>query len=239
MELSGVNIAVGYENRAVLRDINFSAQTGQLISLIGLNGSGKSTLLFSIAGLQPLLSGSLKFNGESISKWSANQRAQKMAIVSTQRLNSANMTAFEVVAMGRYPYTGVFGKLQRADVEVIEASMLKCGLKDLQKREFSTLSDGERQRTVIARALAQETELILMDEPTSFLDIRGKSEVFELLSALSTNRLVIFSTHEIEFALRTATDFWLVDETNVFSTLNKTEIEQNELLNNLYAKPLI
>jgi iron complex transport system ATP-binding protein len=234
MEFRGENIAVGYGKTPFITGINFNAKVGQLIALMGLNGSGKSTLLNSLSGLQPILSGKLWLNEEPANQWTVAQRALRLAIVTTGKLNTGHMSAFEVAAMGRYPHTGLFGALQPEDIAIVEQAMLQCGLKDLFKREFLTLSDGERQRVLIARALAQQTKLILMDEPTSYLDVRGKAEVFDLLAQLSQNHLIIFSTHEVALAPRVTTHFWLIDEARNFSSHSASEVVEGQLLEKLF-----
>jgi len=234
MELRAQNISVGYGKTTVISDVNFTCNAGQLIALMGLNGCGKSTLLNSLSGLQPLLAGDLFLDAGPVANWSLAEKAQRIAIVTTGRLQTANMTAFEVAAMGRYPYTGLFGKLQTHDVEIVEFSMQQCGLETLRNREFITLSDGEKQRVLIARALAQQTPLIFLDEPTSYLDVRGKAEVFDLLQKLADNHLIIFSTHEVSLAPRVATHFWLIDEARNFSSHAASEVKEESLLERVY-----
>lgn len=234
MELRAKNITVGYGKKTVISNINFTCTQGQLIALMGLNGSGKSTLLNALSGLQPLLGGDLFLDAEPVSSLSLAEKAQRVAIVTTGKLQAANMTAFEVAAMGRYPYTGLFGKLKPQDVDVVEFAMHKCGLEHLKNREYNTLSDGEKQRVLIARALAQQTAIIFLDEPTSYLDVRGKAEVFDLLQQLAPNHLIIFSTHEVSLAPRVATHFWLIDEESNFSSYTSKEVAEGQLLDKLF-----
>jgi iron complex transport system ATP-binding protein len=236
MKLRAENIAVGYGKKAVISKVNFSCETGQLIALMGLNGCGKSTLLNSLSGMQALLAGELFLDTEPVANWSLQEKAQRIAIVTTGRLQAANMTAFEVAAMGRYPYTGLFGKLKPQDIEIVEFSMQQCGLELLKNREFNTLSDGEQQRVLIARALAQQTPLIFLDEPTSYLDVRGKAEVLDLLQVLATNHLIVFSTHEVSLAPRVTTHFWLIDEESNFSSHTAKEVAENQLLEKLFYR---
>lgn len=216
--LRAEHIAIGYSKKTILSDLNFSADSGERIALLGLNGTGKSTLLRTLAGLLRVKSGSVKLAGEDINVLRSDERARRLAVVTTERMKTGNMTAFEVVSMGRYPYTGIFGRLNAADEEAIRASLETCGVLDLQEQFFAELSDGQKQRTLIARALAQETPVILLDEPTSFLDVRGKAEVFDLLRKLP-EKLILFSTHEVERAMEVASRCWVIDEDGGFHDL--------------------
>lgn len=216
--LSAKNIAVGYERHTILEDVDFSASKGERIALLGLNGTGKSTLLLSLAALLPLKKGTVSWNEQSIADCSAGDRAKLLAVVTTDRLKTGSMTGFEVAAMGRYPFTGLFGRLKHEDEQIVADAMEQCGLSGLQSHPFAQLSDGQKQRALIARALSQQTPLILLDEPTSYLDVRGKTEVFELISRLN-DQLVIFSTHEVERACRVATRCWVIDEQGKFHDL--------------------
>ncbi len=209
--LSAKNITVGYEGHAVLQNVSISADSGERIALLGLNGTGKSTLLLSLATLLPVLKGDIYWGAQSLSELSAEDRARLVAVVTTDRVKTGSMTTREVVAMGRYPYTGMFGKLSAEDEHIVSQVADQCGLIGLYDQPFSNLSDGQKQRALIARALAQQTPLILLDEPTSFLDVRGKKEVFDLLAQLD-DQLVIFSTHEVESAVKVASRCWVIGE---------------------------
>lgn len=216
--LSAKHMAVGYPQRTVLSDLQFVANPGERIALLGLNGTGKSTLLLTLAGLLPVKSGAIYWEERDLIQLSAADRAAIIAVVTTDRFKAGNMTAYEIAAMGRYPFTGMFGKLSVSDHEKIEQAIATCGLEQLEHRKFDQMSDGQKQRVLIARALAQETPVILLDEPTSFLDIRGKAEVFDLLAQLP-DKLILFSTHEVERALDISTRCWIIDENNIFHDL--------------------
>lgn len=219
--LRAEHIAIGYPKKTLLSDLSFSAESGERIALLGLNGTGKSTLLRTLAGLLTAKSGSVKLEAEDLNALRSDERARRLAVVTTERLKTGSMTAFEVVAMGRYPYTGMFGRLNAKDEEAIHASLQICGVLDLQQQLFAELSDGQKQRTLIARALAQETPVIILDEPTSFLDVRGKAEVFDLLKRLP-EKLILFSTHEVERATEVASRCWVIDEDGGFHDLPVT-----------------
>jgi len=220
--LSAQNISVGYDKQVILNEISLSAARGERIALLGLNGTGKSTLMLSLAGLLPLLSGEVCWGDEKLSQLASADRSKLRAIVTTDHFKTGNMSLFEVVAMGRYPYTGLFGKLNEEDVETVNRVLETCGLTEIQERLFEQLSDGQKQRSLIARALTQETPMLLLDEPTSFLDVRGKAEVFDLLSSLR-NQLVVFSTHEVEKAMQVATRYWVIDSGGVLHDINASD----------------
>lgn len=209
--LQASDIAVGYPEKTILQGVSLSADKGERIALLGLNGTGKSTLMLSLAGLLPLKSGEVQLNGQAMRDMSSSARAAQLAVVTTDRFKTGNMTAREVVAMGRYPYTGMFGKLKANDIHAVDKATEICGLRNIQGQMFSQLSDGQKQRAMIARAIAQETPVVLLDEPTSFLDVRGKVEVFQLLSHLN-DRLVVFSTHEVQLAEKVASRFWAIGD---------------------------
>lgn len=230
--LRAEHIAIGYPKKTILAELNFSAKSGERIALLGLNGTGKSTLLRTLAGLLPVKSGSVQLGNQDINTLRSDERARRLAVVTTERMKTGNMIAFEVAAMGRYPYTGMFGRLNATDAEAIRLALETCGVQDLQKQLFAELSDGQKQRTLIARALAQETPVILLDEPTSFLDVRGKAEVFDLLGKLP-EKLILFSTHEVERATAVASRCWVIDEDGGFHDL---PVESDSDRANIYTK---
>lgn len=204
------HLAVGYPRKTLLKDVQLTAGKSECIALLGLNGSGKSTLLRTLAGFLAPQSGEVFWQEASLHSISAAERAKLMAVVTTERFKTGNMTVFEVVSMGRYPHTGLLGNLNDADLLSVQSAIGECALNGLEDAFYAELSDGQKQRVLIARALAQETPAILLDEPTSFLDIKGKAEVFGLMGQLQ-NRLVIFSTHEIDKAVEVATRLWVID----------------------------
>lgn len=218
------NLAVGYPRKMLLNDVQLTAGKSECIALLGLNGSGKSTLLRTLAGLHAPQNGEVFWQQSSLNTISASERAKLMAVVTTERFKTGNMSVFEVVSMGRYPYTSLLGQLSDADLASVQSAISECALDGLGEALFAELSDGQKQRVLIARALAQETPAILLDEPTSFLDIKGKAEVFGLMGQLQ-NRLVIFSTHEIDKAVEVATRFWVIDEAGAIHDLPGGSVE--------------
>ena len=184
--------------------------------LMGPNGSGKSTLMHTMAGLLSPLSGEVLISGKSLSKLRMKEVAQLLSLVLTERVDTGNMTIWEVIALGRYPYTNFFGGLRAEDEAIIRRSLDACRLGDMAQRIFTELSDGERQRVMIARAIAQAPRLLLLDEPTAFLDPPGRIRVFELLQDLAHDRglAVVVCTHDVEVAARHADRLWVVGPEN-------------------------
>ncbi len=197
-------LTAGYHGLPLIRDLTFSLKKGEILTVIGPNGAGKSTLLKSIAGLLEPLGGKVVLGDGELDSLPRAERAKRVAFVFTDRVRSEYLTCGEVVASGRYPYTGRFGLLSNRDRDVIEEGIELLRIRELRDREFDTLSDGQRQRVLLARAFCQEPELLLLDEPTSFLDIRYKLEFLSLLQEMRRGRdmTVILSLHELELARR-------------------------------------
>lgn len=181
--------------------------------LMGPNGSGKSTLMQTIAGLIPPLSGELSVAGELITKLKHKERAKLMSLVLTERIEHGSLSVWDIVSTGRYPYTGLRGKLLAHDIEIMEHSLSVCRVSEMKHRYYSELSDGEKQRVMIARALAQDTPLMLLDEPTAHLDLPSRLEVLTMLRDLARElkKGIIVSTHELDLALQWADMIWLLD----------------------------
>lgn len=192
--------------------LNLSLAAGELVCLIGPNGVGKSTLLRTLAGLQPPLGGQALLNGDDIHRLSARDLARRLSMVLTGRVEVGLLSAYELVALGRHPYTDWTGRLTEHDTAVVRWAIEAVGAVPLAGRIFGQLSDGERQKILIARALAQEPELMLLDEPTAYLDLPRRVEILGLLRGLahSTGRAVLLSLHDLDLALRTADRIWLL-----------------------------
>lgn len=201
-----------YGERVLIKPVSLDFPAGKLTALIGRNGTGKSTLLRAIAGLNENFTGELKIEGKGIKDMPAAERSHLLAFVNTQRPRIANLTCHDVVGMGRAPYTDWIGRLSDNDERIVEESLAKVGMADFEHRQLSTMSDGECQRVMIARALAQDTPVILLDEPTSFLDLPSRYELVSLLNHLShdSGKTVIFSTHELDLAMRRADNIALL-----------------------------
>ncbi|MDE7345483.1 MAG: ABC transporter ATP-binding protein [Muribaculaceae bacterium] len=196
------NITLGYKSRILLSDADTAFPKATLTSLIGRNGTGKSTLLRAIAGLNPQFTGSILLDGHDLRSLSPARLARTLAFVSTQRTRIPSMRCADAVAMGRAPYTNWIGRMQKEDEEIVMRSLADVGMTDFAQRTLDTMSDGECQRVMIARALAQDTPIILLDEPTSFLDMPSRYDLVDLLGRLAheQGKCILFSTHELDIA---------------------------------------
>lgn len=231
MSLSLSSLTFGYGRRCLAMDLTVSLPPHRLTALLGANGTGKSSLLRIAAGLMKPQKGSVYWGEEELSTLSLSQRAQQLSVVLTERTDTAHLTVYEAVAMGRTPYTSFFGTLAAADKAVVEKSMEQTAVTHLAHRPLSSLSDGERQRVMIAKALAQETPMILLDEPTSFLDFRGKIDLLQLLHRLTKEerKTILFSTHDIELALRTVDYLWLLHDQRLTAGTPEDLLNNNAL----------
>jgi iron complex transport system ATP-binding protein len=207
-----IGYSVGKSGNILLPPLTASARRGEMITLIGKNGIGKSTLLRTIAGLQAPLGGDIVYSGKSINEYSRTSIARTIAYISTEIVKVSNMRVYDLVALGRYPYTSWFGKIDRDNHEIIIDAIEKTGMSSLSWRFISELSDGERQKAMIARILAQDTGILVMDEPTAFLDIGSKFEILHLMHQLSqeNGKTIIFSTHDLNVAMSQADKIWLI-----------------------------
>lgn len=202
------SLTIGYEDKGtfseVAHQINASVYAGELTSLIGPNGVGKSTLLRTLSRLQPIYEGDITFYGENLQEIKKERLATLLSVVLTERPSIYNISVKEMVAMGRNPYTNYWGSLSQKDEKVIDEALEMVGIMALGARKFETLSDGEKQKVMIAKALAQQTPIILLDEPTSFLDYPSKIELMQLLYQLTQERqkTILFSTHDLDLAMQ-------------------------------------
>ena len=198
------DLAVGYDGRAVVKDLTFSLRPGGILTLIGPNGAGKSTILKTLARRLAPVAGAVLLDGKALSAMAENELAKRLSIVTTERVRAELMSSREVVATGRYPYTGRLGILSEHDRAVVDEAMALTHVTELRDAPFEQISDGQRQRVMLARALCQEPEVLLLDEPTSFLDVRYKVEFLTTLRALARSRqiAVVVSLHELDCAAR-------------------------------------
>lgn len=196
------NISIGYGSRVIQRDLSFTLADGTVTALLGANGCGKSTLLRTLAGLQPAISGT----------YLPMPNERDVALVLTERLSVESATVRDVVAMGRYPYTSFLGTLSAADHRIVSEAMEQVGVEDLADTFYNDHSDGEKQRVLIAKALAQKTPVILLDEPTAHLDLPSRIKTLNLLRDIAHNqgKTILISTHELDLALRTADNILLM-----------------------------
>ena len=211
--ISASNLAIGYKSNVVANNINFSCDSGELCAIVGVNGVGKSTLLRTLGNLQPRLSGNVSLSNKGLSTYSSQALAQKLSVVLTEQPSSKNLTVEELIALGRQPYTNWIGTLTSKDKIHIEESLGAFLLNDLRHRKCHELSDGQLQRVLIARAMAQDTSLILLDEPTTHLDLYHKVQILKLLRRLAHNKgkTIIFTTHEIDLAIQLCDKILILD----------------------------
>ena len=215
-------LEIGYrikrKQTSVFKGLNASFQSGSLIGLIGDNGVGKSTLLKTLTGYLKPLHGSVLIQGENLESLSFEKKATLISIVTTEKIGGFNLTVYDVVALGRTPYLSMFGKLMPDDIAVIERSLERLGLASLKDTLMEELSDGQRQKVMIAKSLAQETPIILLDEPTAFLDYTSKHKLFEDLKVVSLEekKLIIVSSHDIDLMQKYMTKALYLKENNLF-----------------------
>jgi iron complex transport system ATP-binding protein len=211
-----IELAVGYKSRSsqnlVLDKLNLSVRRGELVCFLGTNGTGKSTLLRTVSRLQPALAGTVEIEGVELRRLSQLELARRLGIVLTERPTVGALTARRIVELGRYPYWDWAGRMSTRDHEVVHWAIEAVGAEHLASRDIMSLSDGERQRFMIARALAQEPSILLLDEPTAFLDVPSRVELMGLLRRLAREQqlAIVASTHDLELALRMADTLWLV-----------------------------
>ncbi|NQX82673.1 MAG: ABC transporter ATP-binding protein [Flavobacteriaceae bacterium] len=207
------NLDIGYKEENVLvKDININIVNNKLICLLGCNGAGKSTLLKTISKLMKPINGKVELSGNDIFLKKNNNISKRISIVLTDKIYESNMTVYELVSLGRQPYTDWFGNIRDEDrLKILESLAITDSI-DLKDKKVSELSDGQAQKVWISRALAQDTDIILLDEPTSHLDFRNKIKIFNLLKniVLTTDKTVIISTHEVNLALKIAEELWLI-----------------------------
>ena len=197
------NIKLGYGSRTLLDGVSTTFESGTLTALLGRNGAGKSTLLRAIAALGRIEGGSVELCGDDLNAIDSEQIARRISFVTTDKVRIANLTCEDVVALGRAPYTNWIGRMQEVDRQIVADALAAVGMSDFARKSMDSMSDGECQRVMIARALAQQTPIILLDEPTAFLDLPTRHEVCALLRRLAheEGKTVIFSTHDLDIAM--------------------------------------
>ena len=225
------HLTIGYGEKAVLSDISQSLQAGRLVCLLGANGVGKSTLLRTLAGFLQPPSGKVLLDGKDLTTLSLSERSKAVSIVLTERVEVPYMKVRDLVGMGRSPYTGFFGTLTKEDKAIVGEAIEMVGIADLAERTIDTLSDGERQKAMLAKALAQQTPVILLDEPTAFLDFHAKISTLRLMLKLAheTNKTILMSTHDVEMALRLSDLLWIVQDGKI-QTGTTTSLTENGIL---------
>lgn len=212
------NLTIGYRNQKVTvkevsKDLNLHLERGELVCLIGPNGSGKSTLIRTLTGIQPPLHGDVWLCNRKIVDFSPQEKARTLSVVLTSQVQAGYLTAFDIVALGRFPYTNWAGRLSDTDRTIVLSALSSVGAGDLTDRFIHEMSDGERQKVMIARALAQEPDLMVLDEPTAFLDLPHKIETMRILRnvAQKTKKAILLSIHDLNLAIRCADQLWIID----------------------------
>lgn len=212
------DLTIGYfqskQRKVVQSGINLTLYSGEVTCLLGLNGAGKSTLIRTLCGFQPSLGGNVLLRGKPLSKYSQGEFAREVGVVLTERTNAGGITVHELVGLGRHPFTGFFGTLREKDIAIIEKSLQAVGMQHKSNNYVSELSDGERQKVMIAKVLAQECPIIVLDEPTAFLDVTSRIETMVLLRKLAKeqHKAIILSTHDIDSAISMADNLWLLSK---------------------------
>lgn len=242
--LKAEQLSIGYKTKkaetVIVSNINFELQKGQLIGLVGANGIGKSTLLRTLIKVQPKLSGRISLNDKDLKSTSILELAKQLSIVLTEPLTSKNFSVYELVALGRHPYTNWIGNLTEDDTTIINSSLDLVNITDLKDRKCYELSDGQLQKVMIARALAQDTDIIVLDEPTTHLDMYHKAYILKLLQKLTkeTGKTILFSSHEIDLAIQLCDKLIVMTENEVLIDSPKNHIKKGTF-NSLFPKDLI
>lgn len=235
-------LSIGYSGKGdvkvVASDICAGINSGELTCLLGANGVGKSTLLRTLSAFQPKLSGEIRIQGKEIGSYTDKQLSKVISVVLTEKCDIRNMTSVELIGLGRSPYTGFWGTLSKEDKEVVDHAINLVGISHLAHRMVHTLSDGERQKVMIAKALSQETPVIFLDEPTAFLDFPSKVEMMQLLHQLSrqTDKTIFLSTHDLELALQIADKIWLMDKVNGVTIGTPEDLSLDGTLSSFFAR---
>lgn len=225
------DLYIGYDEdisrHIVAETLNASLAQGTMACLVGANGVGKSTLMRTLSGFQPALRGEVRIEGRPIGEYTPRELSEKVGVVLTERNATPDLTVEEVVAIGRMPYTNFWGRLTAADHRAVDAAIALVGIESLRHKKIGRVSDGERQKVMIAKALAQQTGIILLDEPTAFLDYGSKVSVMRLLRRLAheQGKVVLLSTHDLEIAFQTTDEVWILQREGLQTgTLDELEL---------------
>ena len=235
------DLAVGYRNGknevTLLKDLNLSLAKGKLVALLGQNGAGKSTLLRALTCDEKPLSGTIQVNGKNLAEMSQKERSRIIGLVSTDRIQAGALTVTELVGLGRQPHTGFLGRLDEEDHAIVRQAMEDSGIISKAGEYIASLSDGERQKAMIARALAQQTPIIILDEPTAFLDVASRIETMRLLQTLAHERgkAVLLSSHDISQSLMLADELWLITTDRQVITGTTPELVASGAMNRLFT----
>ena len=236
------SLSTGYRSKnnvtVIAHNINATIRGGELTCLLGPNGAGKSTLLRTLSAFLPPVSGNITIMGRNLNDYSDKELAKTIGVVLTEKTDLRNMSVEDLIGLGRSPYTGFWGTLHEDDRRVVAEAIEMVGIVPLKDRMLQTLSDGERQKVMIAKALAQQTPVIFLDEPTAFLDFPSKVEIMQLLHTLSrtTGKIIFLSTHDLELALQIADTIWLMDKEKGVMIGTPQELAFNGMLNSFFSQ---
>ena len=238
------NLSIGYQQKkdakVIASDINLEIEKGKLITVLGKNGIGKSTLLRTLSKVQQPISGDIFIHQKKLQELTEKQLSTQLSLVLTERLPESQLTVYELIALGRQPYTNWIDKLSKNDIEKVDTAINQTEIEHLKNNRFYELSDGQLQRVLIARALAQDTEIIILDEPTAHLDMHQTIKIFSLLKKLvaETKKTVIISSHEINLSIQLADEIILITENN-FEAGTPTELIKTNAFDTLFPKELV
>lgn len=237
MMLETKNLSVGYDKKVVVKNVEIQVNKGEILCFLGANGAGKTTVLRTLSTLLKTIDGEVYLKNESIDKIDKKELAKKLALVLTNKFSGELTTVYEIVSMGRYPHTGFFGRLNENDNEKILEALSVVNAEHLKKRYFNELSDGEKQKVLVARALVQEPEIIILDEPTTHLDIRHRLELMDILKELSKkkNIAVIVCLHEIDIAIKSCDKVVLIKDNSMLAYGTPEDVVDEKVINNLYG----
>ena len=242
--LHSKDLSIGYthknESKTIIESCNIQLEAGQLVALIGANGIGKSTLLKTLTGIIPPLKGEIMLQDKPLKKYNPNLLAQELSIVLTEHLPPSNLTVYEIVALGRQPYTNWLGTLTNEDKEKIDHAIALTGIGNFIDKKHYEISDGQLQKALITRALAQDTAIIILDEPTTHLDLLHKVSLIKLLKKLTqeTNKTILYSTHDIDLAIQLCDEMIVLTPNKLVKDQPCTLIEQN-VFNELFQNEAI
>jgi iron complex transport system ATP-binding protein len=237
-------LTIGYQSKKaltiVLENINISIPNGALVGLVGGNGSGKSTLIRTLTKVQAPISGDIFLNEKTLNDYTPIDLAKTISLVLTEPLFSKNLSVEELVALGRQPYTNWIGKLSKVDKQLVNLALEQVDLESIRHKKCFELSDGQLQRVMIARAIAQDTDLIILDEPTTHLDLYHKAFIFKLMKQLvdKTGKTILFSTHEIDLAIQLC-DYMIVLDGNTCQISDPCQLIENDAFSKLFPKDMI
>ncbi len=229
------NLSIGYK-KSIVKNINSSLAPGDFVVLLASNGAGKSTLIKTLTQKIESKEGEVKLESKLLSHYSKYQLSKKIAIVSTNHRFDLNLTVYDILALGRLPYLNLLGQLKAKDIEIINQYIDKLEVGQLLKKYFHQLSDGQKQKVLIARALIQDAPIIILDEPTAHLDIKNKFFIFQLLKeiAIKERKSILCATHEVDVALKHCSKVWLIDKEQRFIATTPNEININKVYSTLF-----